>query len=157
MPHGIVLQEMPASAADVFALLHDYSRRLEWDTLLSEAYLCGGATVARLGVESVCRGRTRLGRFALQTRYVAFNEPESAAVKLVNQPPFFETFAATIRHRPLTDRSSMVEYTYTFTSRPRWLRLFLHPVMNWSFSRETRQRLRSLAAYVSHAEPVGDR
>ena len=30
---------MPVSAAEVFTLLHDYSRRLEWDTLLADARL----------------------------------------------------------------------------------------------------------------------
>jgi hypothetical protein len=151
MPHGVVRQKVVAAAAEVFAVLHDYGRRLEWDTLLSEAYLCDGATHAGLGVVSMCRGRSRLGGFGLQTEYVSFNEPESAAVKLVNRPPFFDTFAATIRHKDLEGGSSLIEYTYTFTARPRWLRFLLHPVMNWSFGRETRRRLRSLAEYVQRA------
>lgn len=148
MPHGVVRQEVGASAAEVFVLLHDYGRRLAWDTLLSEAYLCDGAERAGLGVVSVCRGRSRLGGFALETEYVSFNESESASVKLVNRPPFFEIFVATIRHRDLPSGSSLVEYTYTFASRPRWLRFLLDPVMTWSFSRETRRRLSSLARFL---------
>ncbi len=30
MPGGIAKQQMPLPAADVFKLLHDYARRLEW-------------------------------------------------------------------------------------------------------------------------------
>ncbi len=37
---GATLQrQMPVAAAEVFALLHDYERRLEWDSLLKEARL----------------------------------------------------------------------------------------------------------------------
>jgi len=148
MPHGVIIQRVPASPEVAFKVLHDYERRLEWDTLLSEAYLCDGATSAGLGVVSICRGKSRLGRFALQTEYITFHPGASAAVKLVNRPPFFDTFAATIRHRPISARSSAVEYTYTFTSRPKWLRWFLNPVMSRSFTRETRRRLESLAKYL---------
>src|SRR5438477_170169 len=46
MAHGEVSAIVPAPAADVFDLVHDYERRLTWDTLLSAAYLTGGATRA---------------------------------------------------------------------------------------------------------------
>ncbi|MFN0079947.1 MAG: hypothetical protein ACKVY0_26070 [Prosthecobacter sp.] len=39
MPSATVQQQMPVASAKVFALLHDYSRRLEWDTLLRDARL----------------------------------------------------------------------------------------------------------------------
>ena len=35
MPHGSVTETIPAPSSEVFRLLHDYDRRLEWDTLLS--------------------------------------------------------------------------------------------------------------------------
>jgi hypothetical protein len=35
--HLVVQQEMPASAEATFDLLHDYDRRLSWDTLLRAA------------------------------------------------------------------------------------------------------------------------
>ena len=34
-----IQRQMPVKSAEVFALLHDYDRRLEWDTLLKEALL----------------------------------------------------------------------------------------------------------------------
>ena len=39
MPTVEIKEIIPASAELVFALVHDYRRRLEWDTLLREAYL----------------------------------------------------------------------------------------------------------------------
>jgi len=46
---GQVSEVIPATSAEVFDLVHDYGRRLEWDTLLRAAYLDDGHTVAALG------------------------------------------------------------------------------------------------------------
>lgn len=149
MPQGSVTEIIPAASADVFRLLHDYRRRLEWDTLLRDAHLCEGCEEARLHATSVCTGRWYLGRIAMQTQYISFNPPHVAAVKLLNRPPFFESFAATIRHHDLGDGSSGIEYKYSFTSRPRWLRWMLHPLMGCVLRRETRRRLRALRGWFS--------
>ena len=144
MPHGTVREVIPAPSADVFRLLHNYDRRLEWDTLLQAAYLTDGYREAELGAVSVCKGRTHLGGLEIKTKYVSFRPPEVAAVKMVNQPPFFETFAATILHQDLSASSSSVEYKYNFTARPRWLRFILHPLMSAMFAFETKKRLGAL-------------
>ena len=102
-------------------LLHDYDRRLEWDTLLSAAYLADGHTRAELGATSVCVGRSMLGRMALKTVYVTFDRPRLAAVKMVNAPPLFASWAASIRHDELGPTSSRLIYTWSFAARPRWL------------------------------------
>lgn len=149
MPHGVVSQVVPARSADVFRLLHDYDRRLEWDTLLRAAYLTDGFHEVQVGAIAVCKGCLHLGGIALISKYITFRPSEVAAVKMVNRPPFFETFAATIRHKDLSDSSSVVEYKYHFTARPRWLRFLLHPIMNALFAWETRKRLRSLGAYIN--------
>lgn len=154
MPHGTVTEMIPAPSADVFALLHDYDRRLEWDTLLQAAYLTDGHVRAALGATSVCQGRGRLGGIAVKTEYVTFTPPRVAAVKMVNRPPFFHTFAATIRHHDLPDGTSTVEYKYTFTARPVWLRFVLHPIMSVVFAMETRKRLRALKKFFeSNGKP----
>jgi hypothetical protein len=155
MPHGIVREIIPASSAEVFRLLHDYERRLEWDTLLQEAYLTDGYREAQYGAVSVCKGRTHLGGIAFKTRYVSFRPPDVAAIELVNQPPFFDAFAATIRHRDLQDSCSSVEYIYYFTARPKCLRWILHPVMKALFARETRKRLRALKSFFEQMRVTG--
>ena len=149
MSHGTVSQIVPAPSAAVFALVHNYSRRLEWDTLLSAAYLDDGHAAAAKGATSVCVGRWYLGRIALKTEYVAFEPPRLAAVKMVNRPPFFESWAASIQHDDLDERSSRVTYTWTFTARPKWLRWLLEPVMNQLFHIETRKRLAALAKFLT--------
>jgi hypothetical protein len=151
--HGVIRQEVPADATTAFDLVHDYTRRLDWDTLLRRAYTVGGAP-PDVGVEAVCTARRRLGGFSFRTRYVTFRRPELAAVTLVGQPPFFAKWAASIRHRPLeqsgdgSPRSELV-YTLTFTCRPTWLAWLIEPIALAAFRLETRRRLRALAAHLA--------
>ena len=152
MPHGSVIDTIPATSADVFRLLHDYPRRLEWDTLLEEARLCDGWTSAEPHARSVCTGRWYLGRIALNTEYVSFSPPRVAAVKMLNRPPLFEAFAASIRHQDLGDGSSSIEYKYRFTARPPWLRWLLHPLMAAVFRCETQKRLAALRRHFARAQ-----
>jgi hypothetical protein len=155
MPRGTVIEVIPAARADVFRLLHDYGRRLEWDTLLQAASLTDGFTEAGLHAASICKGRLLLGAIEMKTVYVSFRPPDVAAVKLVDRPPFFESFAATILHRDLGDGSSSVEYKYSFAARPFWLRWLLHPVMQAVFLFETKRRLRALRKFfVTKSEPI---
>ena len=154
MPHGSVSDTIPAPSAEVFRLVHDYDRRLEWDTLLQHACLCDDWAEAQLHATSVCTGRWHLGGIALKTEYISFAPPRVAAVKMLNRPAFFETFAATIRHHDLGDGSSTIEYKYSFTARPSWLRCLLDPAMAAIFQWETRKRLRALRHWFS--KPNGE-
>lgn len=147
MPHGKITAVIPASAAEVFELLHDYSQRLKWDTLLSDARLSGEAQFAAAGVESVCTGRWYLGGIPMATRYVTFKPGKVAAVKLTNRPAFFETFAASIRHADLPGGGSSIEYAWNFTARPACLQFVLHPLMQSIFRIETGKRLAALATW----------
>jgi hypothetical protein len=149
MPRRMVSLNMPAPSSDVFALLHDYHRRLEWDTLLSDAYLVDGYQTAGVGAVSVCRGRWRVGHIPMKTRYISFEAPRLAAVELIAPVACFAKFAASIRHRDLTSETSMLEYVYAFTSRPNWLRGVLDPLIDKRLAAETRQRLNSLAQFLA--------
>jgi hypothetical protein len=142
--------EIDAPNDAVFDLIHDYSCRLDWDTMLSEARLLGGATEAGPGVRSVCVGTWRSAFLALETEYVRFEPGRVAAVKLTTRPPFFEHFAATLRHDPIGEVRSRTTYIYFFRARPRFLAPLLEPVMNVLLRREVRQRLRSLANFLEN-------
>jgi hypothetical protein len=145
---------MPAGAGQVFALLHDYERRLEWDTLLCEACLTGGHRSAAKGVTSRCVGRAFGGLVAMETRYLSFEPGRVAAVELVNRPWFFEHFAASIRHED-RDHGSEIIYKFRFAARPRWLAWALEPIMLIYLRRETGRRLDALArAVVREAAPI---
>jgi hypothetical protein len=148
-----VTEEMPASCEAVFDLVHDYARRLEWDTLLRAASVEGGRVASR-GAVAVCSGRWLLGGLTLRTVYVSFQRGAVAAVRMVNRPPFFERWAASIRHEALGERRSRLVYTYHFRARPAWLAFLLEPLMAPVFRWETRRRLRALRAMLSRAETL---
>jgi hypothetical protein len=149
MAHGSVSAIIPAPSHAVFDLLHDYDRRLEWDTLLRAAYLADGHTAAGKGATSVCVGRRSLGGLAFKTVYVTFERPSRAAVKLVNAPAWFEAWAATIQHEDLSPHESRLTYTFHFTVKPRMLRPLLDPLMERIFRWETQKRLRALQQYFA--------
>jgi Polyketide cyclase / dehydrase and lipid transport len=151
MAHGNVSEIIPAPSQAVFDLLHDYSRRLEWDTLLQAAYLDEGANVAAKGVTSVCVGRKSLGSLALKTVYVAFDRPKVAAVKMVNAPALFQSWAASIRHEDISDQESRITYQFHFTTKPAILQFILDPLLERIFVWETRKRLHALQAFFTRS------
>lgn len=148
MPRGRLVEILPVPAADAFRLLHDYDRRLDWDTLLRAANLTAGYAQARVGAVAICTGRWSTGGLTVESRYVSFRPPFVAAVKMTNRPFPFARFAATIRHRDIAGSRSSIEYVFTFTTRPRCLRRILDPVVGALFRRETRRRLRSLREFL---------
>ena len=149
MPTAEIREIIPAPAKAVFALIHDYKRRLEWDTLLQEAYLEPEFSEAGRGAISVCRGKPVLGGFALRTQYVTFEPGRVAAIKMLNRPPFFASFAASIRHLPIDENYSEAIYKVNFTVEPAILRFVLDPIMKRVFALETRKRLRALRDFFS--------
>ncbi len=146
---------MPVSSSRVFTLLHDYSRRLEWDTLLKTASLTKGHTRAGKGATSLCVGKPFFGIFGFETRYVTYNEGEVAAVELINKPPFFSQFAATIRHED-NAAGSKATSTFRFVAKPKFLRWFLEPVMLKALRGETERRLQALSANLA-SEKIDER
>src|SRR5262245_22808080 len=156
MGHSEISELIPAPSCAVFDLLHDYTRRLEWDTLLQAAYLEDGATVADKGVTAVCVGRKSLGSIALKTVYVTFDRPTLAAVRMVNAPVLFESWAASIRHEDVSARESRLTYKFQFTTKPSFLRFILDPVMQRIFVWETRKRLRALKAFFKRHYRASD-
>lgn len=150
MAHGVVTELIPAPSSAVFDLLHDYARRLEWDTLLQAAYLEAGATCAAKGVTSVCVGRGTLGGIALKTIYVSFERPKVAAVKMVNAPPFFHSWAASIHHEEVSAHESRITYQFHFTTKPPLLQFILDPLLKRVFVWETQKRLQALKAFFTN-------
>ena len=144
---------MPASCEEAFDLVHDYSRRLEWDTLLRAAFVEGGGA-ANKGSVAICSGRWFVGGLTMRTVYVSFQRGSVAAVKMVNRTPLFARWAASIRHEPLGARRSRVIYTYSFRARPAWLAPVLEPVLARLFRIETRRRLRALRETFERANHV---
>jgi hypothetical protein len=148
MPRNYHSIDIDASCQAVFDAVHDYDRRLEWDSMLSQARLLAGATAANVGVRSLCVGTWKGGFLALETEYVRFDRGRVAAVKLTNRPMFFDGFGATIKHDAIGEARSRTTYIYSFRARPRWLAPLLEPIMRIMLAREVRRRLRHLRAFV---------
>ncbi|MFA4082889.1 SRPBCC family protein [Mycobacteroides salmoniphilum] len=157
--HIVVSQVMPASCERTFDLIHDYGRRLEWDTLLRRASVEGLKADGGIGVGSVavCTARWILGGYSFRTRYVTFKPPHLAAITLESKPPFFTKWAASLRHESIdsddtdvaTDHRedmSLATYTMTFACRP----AFIEPLAERIFKRETENRLVALANFLQH-------
>lgn len=151
MPKAEVKEIIPADSEKVFELIHNYEKRLEWDTLLQKAYLEEGFEEAEKGAVAVCQGKPFLGGFALRTEYITFQKGKLAAIKMLNKPPFFDTFAASIRHRDIGENLSEVVYQFNFTAKPKWLRFVLHPLMKFIFGLETAKRLRALKKHFARS------
>jgi hypothetical protein len=150
MPSTAITEKMPCSAVTVFNLLHDYSRRLEWDTLLRQARFTRGHTKAGFGATTLCVGKPLFGIIGNETTYLTFTPGVIAAVQMINRPPFFDAFAASIRHQD-TDSGSLLTYKLSFRARPRFLRWLIEPVMLLVLRHETRRRLRSLSRFLASA------
>ena len=134
MAHGEISEFLPHTSAEVFDLLHDYDRRLEWDTLLTAAYLEGENVVAGKGVVSVCVGRATLGGIAIRAIYVSFQSAAKlAAVKMLNSPPFFSNGPPPFITRTFLPTNQTDHYKFQFTAKPHFLRLILEPIMQKVF------------------------
>ncbi len=148
MPRESVELEIACPAEEVFDLLHDYERRLEWDPLLSRADIIDGSPAAAKGVKTRCVGTWRSGGLGLETEYISFDRGRVAAVSMCRPAPFFARFVATIDHRTLSEGRSVVRYIYSFQARPRSLRWLLEPIMNAVLRFETRRRLHALKSFL---------
>ena len=152
--HGATVErQMPVGAAEVFTLLHDYSRRLEWDTLLADARLTRQHTHAGKGATSMCTGKPLFGLIGIETRYVSFRDGELAAVEMINRPPLFAAFSASIRHADNAD-GSLITYKFRFSAKPRILRWLLEPIMLIELRKETGKRLDALAEFLGRNQHI---
>jgi hypothetical protein len=152
VPHGKAAETIPAREA--FDLIHDYPRRPEWDIQLLSAYPDDGHTEPAKGATAVCAGKWYFGGIALKTVYVTFDPPKLAAVKMVNSPPLFGSWASSLRHEEVGEDRSRVTYTFHFSAKPRLLGPFLEPLMGLVFRLETRRRLRALKRHFEGRRAV---
>jgi ribosome-associated toxin RatA of RatAB toxin-antitoxin module len=141
---GMTFEEsvvIDAPAAELFDLSQDYARRLKWDPFLRSAALVGGASEPGVGVRAVCVARSG---WAMETEYVSFNPPRATAVKMTRGPWFLDAFAGSWRFEEIEPGQTRVDFCYNLQARPRWLSWLLHPILAWSFTRDTRARLHAL-------------
>jgi ribosome-associated toxin RatA of RatAB toxin-antitoxin module len=139
-----------ADPAPLFALTQDYGRRRTWDPFLREARLLGGAEGAAVGVRAWCVAWYGLG---METEYVTVTPPRVAAVRMTRGPALLASFAGSWRFEPAGAGLSRVVFRYHFTTRPRWLRPLLDPLLAAFFGHDTGKRLRALKRAAEAAPP----
>jgi uncharacterized protein YndB with AHSA1/START domain len=145
--------DIRATPEEVFDLIHDYPRRLEWDPFLKDARLLDGAPAAGLGIKARCTARNGFGGLAMETVYVSFDRPHVAAVKMTKGPPVLESFAASLRQEGTAGGLTRVTYRFNFSTRPRWLRAVADPIAAALFRREVWGRLDALKRHLERASP----
>ncbi len=148
MSNAAVTVEINAPSTVVFDLIHDYPRRLEWDSFLREAKLLDGALTADRGVSSRCVARWAAGGLGMDTVYVSYTRPRIAAVEMKRGPFFLKSFAASIRQESIDDETTRVTYRYKYVVRPRRLAFLIEPIVGWIFHRETQARLAALKSFL---------
>src|SRR5437870_13017399 len=105
MAHGEVSEVIPASAAEVFELLHDYGRRLSWDTLLSAAYLDDGFTEGRKGCDQRVRRAPLAREPGAEDRLRLVRSPQGRRSEADRLAPLLRGMGGVHpAHRPVTGR-----------------------------------------------------
>ncbi len=139
-----------AKPADVlFWLSQDYTRRLEWDKYLCEAYLLGGHEAAAVGIESHCKNRRGA---VLVSKYISFCPPTHAAVQMTKGPWILSNFGGTWRFRPLPDGKAEVRFIYNFKARPALLGWLVEPLIAAFYRRDMRRRLNAFREWAQAIE-----
>ncbi|MEY2862459.1 MAG: hypothetical protein RLY58_166 [Pseudomonadota bacterium] len=140
--------EVDCCQQKLFDLTQDYSRRLEWDPYLTEAYLCDGAEHADVGVDSYCKNH--FGS-AMVSRYMSFDRPHVAAVTMIRGPFILKRFSGAWNVKTLGEVQSLLIFTYNFELKGGGVgRLFL-PVVAYIFSKDMKKRLLAIKHYLESA------
>lgn len=129
--------EIHAPPDEVFALMQDYGRRLDWDPFLRSAVLLDGASCPAVGVRSRC---VTWWGMRMDTEYVVWSPPVVAAVTMTRGPWLLRSFAGSWRFAAISDGSTKVTFQYNLTTRPKTL----EPFVVWLFRREMNKRLTNL-------------
>jgi hypothetical protein len=155
MPHRKFEFLMPARADIVFDAFHHHAWRKRWDSLVGQSSVIGGAPCPYVGAETENIGSGALRGLSMRTRFVTFDRPRLAAASMIDRAWPFERWAASMKHRAVAGGESSMIYTYSFETRPRWLRWIMEPVVVAMFDRQTRQRFGHFQAFLrDHAAGI---
>ena len=137
--------EIARSQVEVFDLTQDYSKRLDWDPYLIEAYLLGGAERADVGVESYCKNRSGS---VMISKYISFNRPNVAAVTMVKGPFILVRFSGAWNVKTLSEKRSILIFAYNFELKGGFIGRLLVPFAAIMFSKDMNQRLLAIKHYL---------
>jgi hypothetical protein len=146
---------MPASCEVVFDVFHYHEWRQRWDSLVRATHVLNGAPCPYVGALSSNAGGGLLSGLSMHTRFISYVRPQLAAAKMEGRSFPFARWAASMRHRPLSDGESVMIYTYSFDVAPPWLRWAFEPVVKLVFDWQTRKRFGRMQRFLRvHADEV---
>ncbi len=134
----------------VFDLSQDYALRLRWDPFLREMTLMNGASAQGPGVRTRVRAKNGL---TMEVECVSFAPPRVVAVKMTDGPSIFSSFAGAWRFEPDGPERTTVLFSYSFRTRPAFLRWLVDPVARLVFLRNVRARLEGLKRFSEASRP----
>ncbi len=137
--------EINSSQEDVFDLTQNYSKRLEWDPYLIEAYLMNGAKSPAVGVESLCKNHSGS---AMVSKYISFNRPNVAAVSMTKGPWILKRFSGAWNVKYLSESSSRLVFTYNFELRGGIIGSLFLPLAISKFSKDMKARLVAIKHFL---------
>ena len=137
--------EIHCSQEAVFDLTQNYSKRLDWDPYLVEAYLLEGEKHAAIGVKSLCKNHSGL---AMVTQYISFNRPHVAAVTMIKGPWLLKKFSGAWNVKYLSKNHSMLVFTYHFDLKGGFIGKLFLPFVVSKFSKDMKARLVAIKSYL---------
>lgn len=144
----VIASTVVAKPAEMlFELSQDYSRRLEWDTYLSEACLFGNTEQAAVGVESHCKSRAGS---VMVSKYISYSPPTHAAVEMVSGPTALRQFGGTWRFRQAGPGITEVQFIYNFKLRSWALPWVLEPIVATLYRRNMERRVNAFRVWAEN-------
>ncbi len=140
---------MPASCEVVFDVFHYHRWRARWDSLVDDTQVEGGAPCPYVGAVSSNAGGGILRGLSMRTEFVAYDRPRLAAARMVGRSFPFTLWAASMKHRPVDARRSVMIYTYTLEAGPAPLRWLIEPVVTCIFAWQTRKRFARMQHFLA--------
>lgn len=140
---------MPAACEVVFDVFHYHCWRARWDPLVEKTYVVGGAPSPYVGAVTENAGGGWLRGLSMRTQFGAYDRPCVAAATMLGHSFPFIRWAASMQHRVVDDRKSVMIYTYTFEAGPMALRRCIEPVVKFIFDRQTLRRFAHLKDFLA--------
>lgn len=154
MPHGCLSFVMNAPCEVVFDAFHHHELRSRWDSLVKHPVLENGDEWPSVGAVTFNPGSGWTQFMSMRTQFVSFQRPALAAAHMVGHSFPFSMWAASLKHKPLSNNQSQLIYTYNIKACW-WLRAWADWAVHGVFRYETARRFRCMQKYLdSHLEEV---
>jgi ribosome-associated toxin RatA of RatAB toxin-antitoxin module len=125
----------------LFPISQDYARRLTWDTALAAVRLIESDAPA-LGATVFYRSKDG---YRMLARYIAFEPPYAAAIKMVRGPWWLQKFSGSWTFLQITNELTAVTFSYGFRIRPRVLEWLCYRPIRVMMARRVRRALERFA------------